>query len=86
MGGYLDFSPANRSNWDVAEDIQKSPLWPSRGKAAGIFRCPADQSTVVPASGPFARRRTARVRSMSMSIWFGGFGGDINEPDLASRD
>src|SRR5438132_9060255 len=28
MGGYLDFSPANRSNWDVAEDIQKSPLWP----------------------------------------------------------
>ena len=33
MGGYLDFSPANRSNWDVAEDIQKSPLWPYCGKA-----------------------------------------------------
>src|SRR5437867_4325607 len=26
MGGYLDFIPANRSNWDVAEDIQKSPI------------------------------------------------------------
>ena len=87
MGGYLDFGPANRSNWDAAEDIQKSPLWPYCGKAAGIFKCPADQSAVVPASGPFAGRRTARVRTMSMSIWFGGFGGDINAaglPGLAS--
>jgi prepilin-type N-terminal cleavage/methylation domain-containing protein len=83
MGGYLDFSPANRSNWDVAEDIQKSPLWPYCGKAAGIFKCPADQSTVVPSSGPFFGRPTARVRSMSMSIWFGGFGGDLNAPGLA---
>ena len=40
MGGYLDFSPANLSNWDVGEDIQKSPLWPYCGKAAGIFKCP----------------------------------------------
>jgi len=82
MGGYLDFNPANRSNWDVTEDIQKSPLWPYCGQAAGIFRCPADHSTVVPSSGPFAGRRTARVRSMSMSIWFGGFGGNINGPSL----
>ena len=82
MGGYLDFIPTNRSNWDVAQDIQKSPLWPYCGKAAGIFKCPADQSTVVPSSGPFAGRRMARVRSMSMSVWFGGFGGDINGPNV----
>ena len=80
MGGYLNFSPANRSNWDVSQDIQKSPLWPYCGKAAGIFKCPADQSTIVPSSGAFAGRRTPRVRSMSMSIWFGGFGGELKPP------
>src|SRR5438552_7369595 len=46
MGGYLDFNPANRSNWDVTEDVHRSPLWPYCGQAAGIFRCPADHSTV----------------------------------------
>lgn len=78
MGGYLDFSPTNDSNWDVTRDIQPSPLWPYCGKCAGIFKCPADRSTVVPSSGPFAGHRTPRVRSMSMSIWFGGFGGVLN--------
>ena len=78
MGGYLDFSPTNASNWDVTRDIQSSPLWPYCGKCAGIFKCPADRSTVVPSSGPFAGRSTPRVRSMSMSIWFGGFGGGLN--------
>src|ERR1044072_2655648 len=24
----LDFNGANRSNWDIAQDIEKSPLWP----------------------------------------------------------
>src|SRR5260370_20560965 len=45
MGGYLDFSPTNDSNWDVTRDIQPSPLWPYCGKCAGIFKCPADRST-----------------------------------------
>src|SRR5262249_33480655 len=26
--GLLDFDPSNTSNWDVTQDIQKSPLWP----------------------------------------------------------
>src|ERR1043166_2646149 len=26
--GVLDFNPANRSNWDTAYDIKRSPLWP----------------------------------------------------------
>ena len=84
MGGFLDFNPANDSNWDVRRDIQTSPLWPYCGKSAGIFKCPADRSTVVPSTGPFAGRRTPRVRSMSMSVWFGGFGGVLNASDTGS--
>src|SRR5262245_50714528 len=26
--GVLNYDPANRSNWDVEQDIKKSPLWP----------------------------------------------------------
>jgi len=81
MGGYLDFDAANHSNWDVSRDIQQSPLWPYCGNAAGIFKCPADHSTVVPSDGPSAGRRTPRVRSMSMSVWFGGFGGALKSPN-----
>jgi prepilin-type N-terminal cleavage/methylation domain-containing protein/prepilin-type processing-associated H-X9-DG protein len=76
--GWLDFNPANTSNWDVGADIARSPLWPYCGKSAVIWRCPADLSTVVPSSGPFARQRVPRVRSVAMSTWFGGFGGSMN--------
>jgi len=87
MNGYLDFDPANHSNWDVAQDLRQSPLWPYCGAAAGIFKCPADHSTVVPSDGPLAGRRVPRVRSMSMSVWFGGFGGALqltSAPGLSS--
>ena len=73
--GLIDSNPANPSNWDLGADIKKSPLWPYCGNAAGIWKCPADSSTIVPASGPFKGQRVPRVRSMSMSIWLGGFGG-----------
>jgi prepilin-type N-terminal cleavage/methylation domain-containing protein/prepilin-type processing-associated H-X9-DG protein len=73
--GLLDFKPGNPSNWDVTRDIQKSPLWPYCGKATGIWKCPADHSTIIPDSGPFAGCRVPRVRSMSLSIWLGGFAG-----------
>jgi len=78
MGGWLDFDPANRSNWDVTRDIQRSPIWPYCGQSAAIFKCPADSSTVVPSSGPFKGRRVPRVRSMAMSIWVGGAGGQLD--------
>ncbi len=73
--GALDFNPTNRSNWDIEQDIKKSPLWPYCGSAA-IWRCPADRSAVVPSSGPFAGRSTPRVRTMAMSGWVGGNGGE----------
>jgi prepilin-type N-terminal cleavage/methylation domain-containing protein/prepilin-type processing-associated H-X9-DG protein len=76
--GYLDFNPANESNWNVATDLQKSPLWPYCGNSAGVWKCPADPSTVVPSVGPFAGQRVRRVRSMSISIWLGGFGGTLD--------
>jgi prepilin-type N-terminal cleavage/methylation domain-containing protein len=77
LTGWLNFNPANPDNWDVGHDIMKSPLWSYCGHSAAIWRCPADPSTVVPSSGPFAGQRVPRVRSMSMSAWFGGFGGTM---------
>ncbi len=77
MTGWLDFRPDNPSNWDVTRDIHASPLWPYCGQSAGIFRCPADLSRVTPGDGPYQGRSVPRVRSMSMSLWFGGFGGRL---------
>ncbi len=70
----LDFSGANASNWDVTKDIQKSPLWPFCGGSAGIWKCPADQSTVKPTSGQYKGQTVRRVRSLSMSNFVGGNG------------
>lgn len=71
--GVLDFNTANASNWDPDVDIKKSPMWQYCGNSLGIWRCPADHSTIVPSFGPFAGQRIPRVRSMSMSIWVGGW-------------
>jgi prepilin-type N-terminal cleavage/methylation domain-containing protein/prepilin-type processing-associated H-X9-DG protein len=61
--GNLDFSGANRSNWDIEQDMVKSPLWTYVGKNPAVFKCVADQSAVkVPNVG-----RKPRVRSISMS-------------------
>lgn len=66
--GILDFS-SKRSNWDVDEDIKKSILFPYCGNSAGIFKCPADKSTV-----RVGARTYPRVRSMAMNNWVGGNG------------
>jgi prepilin-type N-terminal cleavage/methylation domain-containing protein len=81
MTGCLDSDRLNPSNWDLAQDIMKSPLWPYCGRSAGIFKCPADKSTIQPMSGELRLRRKTvpRVRSMSMNVWFGGFGGHLDE-------
>jgi len=68
--GLMNFNPANRSNWDIEVDIKKSPLWSYSGKSPGIWKCPADQSRVQRFDGRFV----PRVRTMSMSIWVGGWG------------
>lgn len=83
--GFGDFDGGNRSNWDVDYDIKKSLLWPYCGQAAGIFKCPAERSFVVPTSGPRKGQRTERVRTMAMSAWMGGYSnGFENGPGLSA--
>jgi prepilin-type N-terminal cleavage/methylation domain-containing protein len=71
----LDYSGFRPSNWDPNIDINKGLLWRYAPNAA-IYRCPADWSTVTPAFGPSRGTELPRVRSMSMNLWIGGFGGD----------
>ena len=63
--GSLDFNGGNRSNWDPDRDIKKSLLWPYCGNSVGIWKCPADTSTV-----KFMGVIYPRVRSLSMNAWF----------------
>ena len=76
--GDLDYS-GNRSNWDVNQDLAKSPLMPYIGKNSfAIWKCPADQATVTGVSGGVAQK-LPRVRSNSMSQVF-DFGGWLPAP------
>src|SRR5690349_5443885 len=69
--GLLDFNGGNLSNWDVNQDIAKSPIMPYLGKTGfSIWKCPADQAMVTVAG----KGRLPRVRSNSMSQVF-DFGG-----------
>ena len=73
--GILDFNPANTSNWDIEKDLKRGALWPYVGGSAGLFKCPADRSTVKPSSGPFRGQTVPRVRSLTMNVWVGGLSG-----------
>jgi prepilin-type N-terminal cleavage/methylation domain-containing protein/prepilin-type processing-associated H-X9-DG protein len=63
--GNLDFNGANRSNWDINQDLARSPLWTYCGKNAKVWKCPADSSTV-----QYNGVTYPRVRSISMNSWF----------------
>jgi len=67
--GWVDFS-GGAANWDINNDLVKSPMWPYTGKSQNIFKCPADKSSVRPTTGPYAGQRVPRVRSISMSQVF----------------
>jgi prepilin-type N-terminal cleavage/methylation domain-containing protein/prepilin-type processing-associated H-X9-DG protein len=71
--GVIDIDPSNPSNWDINQDITRSPMWQYSGNSPGIWKCCADRSTITPSSGPFAGQAVPRVRTMSMSIWVGGW-------------
>jgi len=64
--GSLNYTANNASNWDIRQDMINSPIWPYTGKSRGIFKCPADQATVL-----VGTQRLPRVRSNSMSQVFG---------------
>jgi len=67
----LDFNPNKPSNWDPDLTIKKSPIWPYCGKSLEIWKCPADFSSIKMDTGEVK----PRVRSMSMNVFLGGWGG-----------
>jgi prepilin-type N-terminal cleavage/methylation domain-containing protein/prepilin-type processing-associated H-X9-DG protein len=70
MVGTMDFDPNNRANWDPDVGLKKSRLWPYCGQNLAIWKCPSDNSTLV-----VNRVAKARVRSTSMNVYLGGWGG-----------
>ncbi len=75
--GTLNFDPANPINWDPSLTIERSPMWPYCGHNLTIWKCPADKSFVV-VNG----QDLPRVRSMSMNVYLGGWGGTYGNWDL----
>ena len=66
--GSLDFTDNRVENWDVNENLAKSPLMPYLGKNSyAVWKCPADQAATTGGG-----QRRPRVRSNSMSQVFGG--------------
>lgn len=64
--GGLNYDGNNRSNWDIEQDIAKSPILPYVGEGTySIFKCPSDRAMVT-AQG----QKRPRVRSNSMSQVF----------------
>ncbi len=68
--GTMNFDPGNPVNWDPTLTIEKSPMWPYCGNSLTIWKCPSDHSYVV-VNGD----SKPRVRSMSMNVFLGGWGG-----------
>ena len=66
-GGFMDFAANNPVNYDITVNMTKSPLWKYCGQSTGIWKCPADQSTVLKGAV-----RVPRVRSVSVNCFMGG--------------
>jgi len=63
--GTLDFTANNPVNWDVNNDLTKSPVYPYV-KSTKVWLCPGDKSTAIHNGAA-----VPRVRSISMSQVFG---------------
>lgn len=69
VGGWLDLgAPHKRDNWDVSQDLERSPLWRQGANAPAVWRCPADRTVGIRTDG----RRVPRVRSYSINPPVGG--------------
>ncbi|MBM3882607.1 MAG: type II secretion system protein [Verrucomicrobia bacterium] len=69
--GILDFNNANTENWNWTNTLAKGAIFSYTGNSPAIYKCPADQSTVKPTSGPWVGQTVKRVRSNSMNSWMG---------------
>jgi prepilin-type N-terminal cleavage/methylation domain-containing protein len=67
-GAHMDADPNNWANWDIGYDMAKRPLWPYVGKNQGVYKCPADHSTI-----KVSGKVLPRILSMSMNLYVGGF-------------
>jgi prepilin-type N-terminal cleavage/methylation domain-containing protein/prepilin-type processing-associated H-X9-DG protein len=63
--GWMDFTSAP-VNWNITNDMTKSPLWPYVAQTKNVFKCPADRAQVK-VNGQYL----PRVRSISMGQHFG---------------
>ena len=73
---HMDFDPNNAANYDLTIDLSQRPLWPYTSGTPGIYKCPSDHSFVT-VNGV----QKARVRTISMNLYLGGFAG---RPDATS--
>jgi len=64
---HMDFSGANRANWDPNYDMVQRPLY-KYVKNHRVYKCPSDRSMVNTVAGP-----KPRVLTMSMNLFVGGF-------------
>src|SRR2546425_13998 len=65
FSGWMDFS-GGAVNWNITNDMIKSPMWPYTGNSAAVYKCPADKAAV-----KVGGERRPRIRSISMSQVFG---------------
>ena len=65
-GGFMNFAANNPVNYDINQTIAKSPLWQACGKSAKIWKCPADNSTVLSNNVV-----VSQIRSVSMNYFVG---------------
>jgi prepilin-type N-terminal cleavage/methylation domain-containing protein len=68
--GTLNPGAPDQDDWDPELTIKKSPMWPYCGKNLTIWKCPQDHSTV-----KVGNELKPRVRSISMNVFLGGWGG-----------
>jgi prepilin-type N-terminal cleavage/methylation domain-containing protein/prepilin-type processing-associated H-X9-DG protein len=67
-GAHMSGAGNDRCNWDYNYDMARRPLWPYVGKNPGVYKCPADHSSVI-----FNGVNKPRILSMSMNLYVGGF-------------
>ena len=76
--GTLNPGRPDQDDWDPELTIKQSPMWPYCGKHLDIWKCPSDHSSVT-VDGVVH----PRVRSMSMNVYLGGWGGTYGNWDHA---
>lgn len=76
VSGTLDPRYPDRDDWDPELTIKRSPMLPYCGNSLAIWKCPADFSTV-----NIGTEQHPRVRSISMNVYLGGWGGTYGNWD-----